>query len=153
MIWRCHTSVVAWLYLYMYVCMCVWVFPGGSVVKNPPANAGDARDMGSIPGLGRSPGVGNDNPLQYSCLENSMDRGAWWDTIPAVTKSQTWLSTHTHTHTHTCMCILTFSLFITKNVYVIKHDLYVPDLDLSPWPVPTDTSNWYHLTCPPFWVS
>ena len=44
-------------------------------VKNPPANAGDLRNMGSIPGLGRSPGVGNGNPLQYSCLENPMDRG------------------------------------------------------------------------------
>ena len=51
-----------------------WAFPGGSVVKNLPANAGDP---GSIPGPGRSPGEGNDNPLQYSCLENSMDRGAW----------------------------------------------------------------------------
>ena len=48
------------------------------MVKNPPANAGDARDLGSIPGLGRSPGEGNGNPLQYSCLENPMDRGAWW---------------------------------------------------------------------------
>ena len=53
---------------------------GGAVVKNPPANAGGARDMGSIPRLGRSPGEGNGNPLQYSCLENSMDRGAWWAT-------------------------------------------------------------------------
>ena len=52
-------------------------FPGSKVVKNLPANAGDARDMGSIPGSGRSPGVGNGNPLQFSCLENSMDRGAW----------------------------------------------------------------------------
>ena len=52
-------------------------FPGSEVVKNLPANAGDARDMGSIPGSGRSPGVGNGNPLQFSCLENSMDRGAW----------------------------------------------------------------------------
>ena len=51
-------------------------FPGGSVAKNPPANAGVARDTGSIPGLGRSPGVGNGNPLQYSCLKNPMDRGA-----------------------------------------------------------------------------
>ena len=50
------------------------------VVKNPPANAGDARDMGLIPGLRRSPGVGNGNPLQYSCLENPMDREAWWAT-------------------------------------------------------------------------
>ena len=52
-------------------------FPGGSVVKNPPANVGDATDAGSIPGLGRSLGEGNNNPLQYSCLENPMDRGAW----------------------------------------------------------------------------
>ena len=57
------------------------------VVKNPPANAGDARDMGSILGLGRSPGEGNGSPLQYSCLENSKNRGAWWDTIHGVTKS------------------------------------------------------------------
>jgi len=61
-------------------------FPGDSVVKNPPANAGDA---GSIPGSGRSPGGGNGNPLQYSCLENSMDRGAWQATVHGVTKSQT----------------------------------------------------------------
>ena len=52
--------------------------PGGVVVKNPPANAGDIRDVGSIPGLGRSLGGGHGNPLQYSCLENSVDRGAWW---------------------------------------------------------------------------
>ena len=53
----------------------IWGFPGGAMVKNLPTNAGDARDMGSVPGLGRSPGLGNGNPLQYSCLENSMDRG------------------------------------------------------------------------------
>ena len=47
------------------------------LVKNPPANAGDIRDAGSMPGSGRSPGVGNGNPLQYSCLENPVDRGAW----------------------------------------------------------------------------
>ena len=52
-------------------------FPVGSVVKNPPASAGNGRDAGSIPGSGRSPGVGNCSPLQYSCLENSMDRGTW----------------------------------------------------------------------------
>ena len=52
--------------------------PDGTVVKNLPANAGDARDVGLIPELGRSPGVGNGNPLQCSCLENSMDRGVWW---------------------------------------------------------------------------
>ena len=58
----------------------MWGFPGGSGVKNPPANEGDARDMGLILGLGRSPGGGNGNPFQYSCLENLMDRGAWWAT-------------------------------------------------------------------------
>ena len=51
------------------------------MVKNSPANAGDTGDMGLIPRSGRSPGGGNDNPLQYSCLENSMDRGAWWATV------------------------------------------------------------------------
>ena len=56
-------------------------FPGGTVLKNPPANAEDARDTDLIPGLGRSPGVGNGNPLQYSCLENSMDKEAWWATV------------------------------------------------------------------------
>ena len=58
-------------------------FPGGSVVKNLPANAGDA---GSIPGSGSSPGEGHGNPLQYSCLENPMDRGAWWATVDGIVK-------------------------------------------------------------------
>ena len=66
--------------------------PSGSVVKNPPANAGDTGDMDSIPGLGRSPGEGNGNPLQYSCLENPMDKGAWQGTVHGVAKSQTRLS-------------------------------------------------------------
>ena len=56
------------------------------VVKNLPSNAGDVRDMGSIPGLGRSPGGGNGNPLQYSCLENPMDRGAWQATVHRIAK-------------------------------------------------------------------
>ena len=59
------------------------------VVKNPPANAGDIGDTGSIPGSGRSPGEGNGNPLQYSCLENHMDRGAWQVTVHGVTESDT----------------------------------------------------------------
>ena len=65
------------------------------VVKNPPANAGDVREADSIPGLGRSPGVGNVNLLQYSCLENPIDSGAWWATIHRAVKSQTQLSIHT----------------------------------------------------------
>ena len=69
-----------------------WGFPGGTVVKNPPASARDARDVGSIPGSRRSPGGGNGNPLQYSCLKNSMDGGAWWSIVHGVTKNQTWLN-------------------------------------------------------------
>ena len=74
------------------------------MVKNPHANAGDirnARDVGSIPRSGRSPGEGNGNTLQNSCLENSMDGGAWQATVHGVTKSQTRLSTHTtQQHSH-----------------------------------------------------
>ena len=64
-------------------------FPGGSVVKNPPVNA---RDSDSVPGLGRSPGEGNGNSLQHTCLKNSMDRGTWQATVYGVAKSQTQLS-------------------------------------------------------------
>ena len=62
------------------------------VVKNQSANVGDIREVGSVPGLGRSPGGGHSNPLQYSCLENPMGRGARWGTVHGVTKSRTWLS-------------------------------------------------------------
>ena len=65
-------------------------FPDGSVVKNPPANAGDAN---SIPGSGRSPEEGNSNPLQYSCLSNSMDQTAWWATVHGVTRVRQDLAT------------------------------------------------------------
>ena len=68
------------------------------VIQNPPAN------VDSIPGSGRSSGGGHGNPLQYSCLENLRDRGAWWATVRRVAKSWTrlkQLNTHTHTHTHT----------------------------------------------------
>ena len=67
-------------------------FPGGSEVKVSACNAGD---LGLIPGLGRSPGEGNGNPFQYSCLENPMDGGAWWAIVHGVTKSRTWLSSFT----------------------------------------------------------
>ena len=67
------------------------------MVKNLPVNAGDVRDMNSIPGLERSPGGQNGNPLQYSCLENPMDRGAWQSTVHGVAKSWTRLSNLAHT--------------------------------------------------------
>ena len=70
------------------------VLPGGTVVKNLPASVGNKRDVGSIPGSGRSPGGRHGNPLQYSCLKNSMDRWAWQVTVHGVTKTQTWLNTH-----------------------------------------------------------
>ena len=66
------------------------------MVKNLPANAGDAGDVGSIPGSGRSPGGGNGTLLQYSCLENPMEREPWWATVRGVAKSQTRLSMQTH---------------------------------------------------------
>ena len=69
------------------------------MVKNPPTSAGNIRDSGSIPGSGRSPGGGNGNPLQYSSLENPMDRGAWWAIVHGFAKNWTQLSTHTHMHT------------------------------------------------------
>ena len=79
-------------------------FSGVMVVKNLPAKAGDRRDTGSIPRLGRSPGIGSDNSLQTSCLGNPTDRGVWQATVHRVTKDGTQLSTHTHTHTHTHTC-------------------------------------------------
>ena len=67
----------------------LWAFPSGSVGKESACNAGEARDMGLISGSGRSPGEGHSNPLQCSCLENPLDRGAWWATVHRVTKSGT----------------------------------------------------------------
>ena len=69
----------------------MWASQVVLVVKNPPANAGDIIDAGSIPGLEISPGGGHGNPLQYSCLENSMDR-AWWATVHGVSKNQRGMS-------------------------------------------------------------
>ena len=85
------------VYIYIYVCMYIG-FPDGSVVRNLPA---EQETWVWFPGLGRSPGEENGNPLQYSCLENPMDRGPWWSTVQKVTKSQAQLRDWKHTHTHT----------------------------------------------------
>ena len=90
----------------------VWVFPGGSQVKN-------AGDTGLIPGLGRSPGVGNGNPLQYSFLGNSMNRGAWWATVCGFSKSQTRLSEHKSTIEY----IVSYGFFINDLYYVEFHSI------------------------------
>ena len=77
------------------------MYLGSAVIKNLPASEGDARDVGLIPGLGRLAGVGNDKPLQYSCLKTSTDWGTWQAMVQGVTKRGTQWSTKTHTHKHT----------------------------------------------------
>ena len=79
-------NMILWVFL--------WGFPGGSVVKNLSANTGNMGDAGVILGSGRSPGEGNGSPLQYSCLENPMDRGAWCSAVHEVTESWTRLNIH-----------------------------------------------------------
>ena len=99
--WRLHPSTTG-----LMTSQGTRELPWWSSCKEPICNAGTTGDTGSIPGLGRPPGRGNGNPLQYSCLENPMDRGAWQATVHRVTKSQTWLKwlstlAHTHAHMHT----------------------------------------------------
>ena len=94
--------------VYLLLLLASWGFPYGSAVKNLLANARDAGDSCLIPGSGRSAGRGNGNPLQYSSVENPMDRGAWWATIHGVAKSWTQLSDGAHTSrkvlTTACYC-------------------------------------------------
>jgi len=78
-------SIIIYIIEYIYICIYIKL-PYSSDGKESACNEGD---MGSIPGSGRSPKEGNENPLQYSCLENSMGRGAWWATVHGVTKSHT----------------------------------------------------------------
>ena len=84
-----------------FVCISIsGASPGGSAVKNAPANAGDTRDVGLIPGSGRSPGEGNGNPLQYSCQGKPMDRGAWWNIVHGVA-----LTTHAYRNVYVVLCL------------------------------------------------
>ena len=100
-------SPIQYLPLPSFIYSELWFSTGASQVvlvvkkkkkKNQPANAGDTRDTGSIPGSGRSPGKGNGNPFQYSCLGNPLDRGSWQATVHGVVKSQTRLKDSVHTH-------------------------------------------------------
>ena len=91
--------------------------PGSAVVKNLPADSGD---MGSIPGSGRSPGEGTGNSLRYSCLENSMDREAWWAMVYGIAKSQTGLSMQHKTKNSPCLH-LTLALLLC---HYLNHQLY-----------------------------
>ena len=93
-------SEMIFKYIFKYIYAPLWASKLALVVKKLPANAGDARDADLIPGSGRSPGGGHGNPLQYSCLENPMDRGVWWATVHGVSKSwtgQKQMSMHAHT--------------------------------------------------------
>ena len=99
--------------------------------KGSACNAGDS---GSIPELERPPGVGIGNPLQYSCLENSRGRGAWWAIVHGVTNSWTWLSPHTHTHTHIHILLLTIKVSDTRGGWLEFLFLSVDSLNLgSAW--------------------
>ena len=128
------------------------------VVKNPPAKAGH---LCSIPGLGRSPGGGHDNPLQYSCLENPIDRGAWRATVHGITQSQTWLK-WLSMHAHVCVSIYihinmiehihwmkdkncTIISIICKKIDKIQHPFMTKTLkkwDEAPILWPPDAKNW-----------
>ena len=86
-----HLNCLLWHAASLPICFSVRASQVSLVVKNPPASAGDVRDVGSVPGSGRSPGGGNSSPLLYSCLENPRHRGAWWATVCEVTKNRIWL--------------------------------------------------------------
>ena len=86
-------------------------FPDGSAGKESACSAGDTEDGGSISGSGRSPGEGNGNPLRYSCLGNSMDRGAWWTTVPGVAKSWKQLK---RLSTHACIAQPSFTEYLGR---------------------------------------
>ena len=96
-------------------------FPGGTAVRKQPASEGDTEDPDSILGLERSPGGGHGYPLQYCCLENSMDRGDWWVTTHRLTKGWTWLSDWAHIHTYLFIESHVFILVGIKYIYMCMH--------------------------------
>ena len=106
--------------LYTHTCRASQV---AQVVKNPPVNAGNVRDAGSTPGLGRSPGGGNGNPLQYSFLGSPVGRGAWWVAVHGVTKSWTQPRDQAHICVHACTVSFSFQLaIIAPRINLIGYD-------------------------------
>ena len=111
-------SITIVIMLLKYVLLCMKNnngFPNGSVVKNPPANASDTGDTGALPGSGRSLGGGNGNPLQYSCLRNPMDRGAWWVTVHELERVGHNLETHAHDNNSQSLLRSTKCLHTSRN--------------------------------------
>ena len=94
------------------------------MVRNLPANAGDGGDLGLIPGSGISPGGDHGNPFQYSCLENPIDRGAWWSTVHRVAKSQTRLKQLSTVHKGTLMKVHKRKVTMTTAKLVVIHSQY-----------------------------
>ena len=133
-VWCTFCLILKCVCTYIYICM---GFLGCASDKEPACQY--RRHKGSIPGSGRSPGGGCVNPLQYSCLENPMDRGAWLATSHRVAKSQIWLkqlSTHiyTHTHTHIYVCIYKDYKVIILFIYLAVLSLNCSMWGLVPWP-------------------
>ena len=127
------------------------------VVKNPPASSGDTRDAGTIPGSLRSPGGGHVNPLQYSCLENPVDRGAWQATVHGVAKSRTWLSP---TSSHSSSCVdLTSERSLSSHAIILVDVFWAPAYDIFRellWPVFSLTvifKKICYLHTPNMWVT
>ena len=114
-----------------------WAFQVALLVKSPPANAGDARDWGSIPGSERSPGGGYGNPLQYSCLEKPMDRGAWWATVHGVTKNWTRLKQLGMQHVVLLACV-----YWVKSLLIFQKFSLSLTIFRKPW------SSWLSLNPP-----
>ena len=159
--WRVFFFYHKWVLNFVRTFFCIyWSLgsPGGSDGKESACNAGDT-DL--IPGLGRFPGEGNDNPLQYSCLENPMDRGAKWATVHEVSKSQTQLSNF-HQGVK--------QLMGNSPWYRISHTADLPGLVLNPLKDPGNHLGWmglispaktvitdpnpsFSLSCPPTWLS
>ena len=116
------------------------------MVKTPPANAGEVGDVGSIPGLGRSPGEWLSNPLLYSCLENSMDRGAWWVTVHGITKSWTQLkqlSTRVRNNWQTHSKEL-WGKELWFDIWEIFQTTEVSVFHVDAHSVPNSTEQWYN---------